>query len=103
MLERDSMPQTDNNHSAISAEQSVWGKGSHMYGADLFGAGEMPETYTAHVRPLPLLQLTTPLSFATPTLHEAECLLSPSLHVLGGMQHRSASGCYHTKAKAIKQ
>lgn len=51
MLERHSMRLIDDKHTANSAEQSAWDKGSHMYGADLFGARDMPESYTAHVRP----------------------------------------------------
>lgn len=54
MLERASMPLTEDRHVSTSAEQSIWGKGSNMYGADLFGANDLPETYISHVRSTPL-------------------------------------------------
>lgn len=50
MLERDGMPLTDDRQSATSTDQTLWGKGTQMYGGDLFGANELPETYTATVR-----------------------------------------------------
>lgn len=52
MLERDSVPQTDETHSADSTGQAGWGKASQAYGLDLFGNTEMPEAWAIQVRSL---------------------------------------------------
>ena len=50
MLERDSVPQTEELHSADLSAQAAWGKGNHAHGIDLFGGGsEMPEAWAIQV------------------------------------------------------
>lgn len=50
MLERDSVPQTEELHSADLSAQAAWGKGNHAHGVDLFGGGsEMPEAWATQV------------------------------------------------------
>ncbi|KAL0052345.1 hypothetical protein WJX82_000639 [Trebouxia sp. C0006] len=46
MLERNSVPQTEELHSADLSAQAAWGKGNHAHGVDLFGdSSEMPEAW----------------------------------------------------------
>ena len=50
MLERDSVPQTEELHFADLSAQAAWGKGNHVHGVDLFGGGtEMPEAWAIQV------------------------------------------------------
>ena len=50
MLERDSVPQTEELHSADLSAQAAWGKGNYAHGVDLFGGGsEMPEAWARQV------------------------------------------------------
>ena len=50
MLERDSVPQTEELHSADLSAQAAWGKGNHAHGVDLFGSSsEMPEAWAIQV------------------------------------------------------
>lgn len=67
-----------------------------MYGADLFGATAMPETYPAHVRPLLPSPAHRPLTFAKLTVHKAPFVLNTSL----GMHESPATCCCY---EAIKQ
>ena len=50
MLERDSVPQTEELHFPDLSAQAAWGKGNHAHGVDLFGGGtEMPEAWAIQV------------------------------------------------------
>ena len=49
MLERDSVPQTEEPLSADSTQHAAWGKSSTAYGADLFGDGNAMEAWAPQV------------------------------------------------------
>ena len=51
MLERDSVPQAEETHPADSIDQAAWGKGSQVYGGDLFGDAAMPEAWATQAGP----------------------------------------------------
>lgn len=84
MLERDSVPQTEELHFPDLSAQAAWGKGNHAHGVDLFGGGtEMPEAWAIQDAEShgPLAPLADSLRHSPPSVAGAadKALLTPQL------------------------